>query len=258
MILSRNRVEKFFIEYTDRYDSSDEKISLKIKHTFKVAEICDEIADSLDMNENDKNIAWLLGMLHDVGRFEQVKHYGTFVDAKSIDHAALGADILFKDKLIYEFIPNYDEMLSSDKETLELAIRLHSGFKLPSDLSDRNRRFADLIRDADKLDILRVNVEASSDLIWGSTKEEMKYDEVTPEVYNSFLEEHAVLRSLRKNGVDNLIGYVSLCFELVFPKSRQIAAKQGYIWELISFESEVADTREKFEYIRKRMYEFLA
>ena len=41
------------------------------------------------------DIAWLTGLLHDVGRFEQQRVYGTFTDADSIDHAKYGARILF-------------------------------------------------------------------------------------------------------------------------------------------------------------------
>lgn len=33
-------------------------------------------------------------MLHDIGRFEQIRCFGTFNDGMSVDHAELGADIL--------------------------------------------------------------------------------------------------------------------------------------------------------------------
>ena len=35
-------------------------------------------------------------------------------------------------------------------------------------------------------------------------------EEVTPEVLQSFDEEHAVLRSLKKTAVDNVVGHISL------------------------------------------------
>ena len=257
-MLDRNTVEAFFKEYTDRYDPSDERISLKIEHTFKVAGICNQIAESLGLENEDADMAYLLGMLHDVGRFEQVKRYDTFVDAKSIDHAALGADILFEEGLIESFIPDFDHWEKSRKEILEEAIRYHSGYRVPEGLEEKKQLFADLIRDADKLDILRVNVESSPELIFGSSPEEMKKEEITPEVLQCFEEGHAVLRNLRRTGVDNLVGYISLTFELVFPKSRKIAAHQGYIWKLLSFESENESTKESFIRIRSRIKKLLA
>ena len=47
------------------------------------------------MSKEDIDLAWLTGLLHDIGRFEQVRRYGTFNDAKSIDHGKLGVEILF-------------------------------------------------------------------------------------------------------------------------------------------------------------------
>ena len=37
------------------------------------------------MPDRDVDLAWLIGLLHDVGRFEQLKRYGTFIDSQSID-----------------------------------------------------------------------------------------------------------------------------------------------------------------------------
>ena len=95
MKIERERVRETFREYTDAYDATDEKIKLKIDHTYRVAELCERIAKAEQMEKTEVDLAWLLGMLHDVGRFEQLRRYGTFSDADSIDHAALGADILF-------------------------------------------------------------------------------------------------------------------------------------------------------------------
>ncbi|MBQ5475650.1 MAG: HD domain-containing protein, partial [Lachnospiraceae bacterium] len=94
MRIDREHIKKRFQEYVERYDISDTKIKLKYDHTYRVAELSDRIAKSLNLTDEDRNIAWTLGMFHDIGRFEQVRRYGTFEDAKSINHAALSADIL--------------------------------------------------------------------------------------------------------------------------------------------------------------------
>ena len=52
-------------------------------------------------------------MLHDIGRFEQIKRYGTFNDSKSVDHGEFGADLLFKEqRLIEDYIDvrDYDKI----------------------------------------------------------------------------------------------------------------------------------------------------
>ncbi|MDE7062189.1 MAG: HD domain-containing protein, partial [Lachnospiraceae bacterium] len=96
MMIDRQKVSKAFGDYVGNYDSTDEKVRLKIEHTYRVSELCENIAHSLGLDEEDISLAWFLGILHDVGRFEQLKNYGTFIDAQSIDHAMYGAEILFE------------------------------------------------------------------------------------------------------------------------------------------------------------------
>lgn len=84
--IDRNKIKEAFAEYTDKYNRQDAKVSLKISHTYRVATLCEEIAKSQKRNERETDFAWLSGMLHDVGRFEQLRNYGTFIDAKSVDH----------------------------------------------------------------------------------------------------------------------------------------------------------------------------
>ena len=79
MIIDRERVKNTFAEYTSGYNATDPKIKLKIDHTYRVAELCELIARNLKIDEYETDVAWLTGMLHDVGRFEQIKRYNTSV-----------------------------------------------------------------------------------------------------------------------------------------------------------------------------------
>ena len=66
MMIERERVKEVFKKYTDAYDISDEKIKLKIYHTYRVADLCEQIAKSENLSESEVALAWLLGMLHDL------------------------------------------------------------------------------------------------------------------------------------------------------------------------------------------------
>ncbi|MBQ5734930.1 MAG: HD domain-containing protein, partial [Lachnospiraceae bacterium] len=68
-MINRQVVKQVFSEYVENYNSKDEKIKLKIDHTYRVSELCEQIAISNSLNEEDVDIAWLTGMLHDIGRF---------------------------------------------------------------------------------------------------------------------------------------------------------------------------------------------
>ena len=117
--------------------------------------------------------------------------------------------------------------------------------------------FCDILRDADKIDIFRVNLETPMEDIYNTTTEELKNAFVTPEVLQAFHERHAVLRALKKTPVDHIVGHISLYYELVYEKSRQLAFEQGYLWKLCEFTSENVQTQKVFGEIRRQLQEDL-
>lgn len=254
MNIDRKRVEDTFKRYTDNYDTSDEKIKLKVDHTYRVAAISERVAISLGLDKADTDLAWLIGMLHDIGRFEQLKNYGTFSDADSIDHAHYGVHLLFDEGLIWEFIDKTDV---SELGILKTAIFNHSAYRIEEGLSERVVMFCNIIRDADKIDILKVNYDVKLEVIYDVTTEALKNSEVTDEVMTAFMEHHAVLRSLKKTPIDNLVGHAALVFELVYNESFKIVKEQGYLKKMLSFKSDNKETVKQFELLNRDMDDFL-
>ena len=95
--------KRVFDEYVNDFDKNNQKIVLKIEHTYRVMEAAKNVAISLNLTQDDIEIATLIGLLHDIGRFEQLKRYNCFIDSKTVDHALLGVQILFDDGLIDKF-----------------------------------------------------------------------------------------------------------------------------------------------------------
>ncbi len=169
-IIDRKKIMDEFAGYTRDYDISDEKIKLKVEHTYRVAGLCDRIARSLGMAEDDIDLAWAIGMLHDIGRFDQVRQYGTFSDADSVDHAHYAAELLFDKGMIVDYfgsanpgIYNYIENentcsagLSESLGIIKKAVYNHSAYRIEEGLCEREVLFCNIIRDADKLDIFKV------------------------------------------------------------------------------------------------------
>ena len=247
--VNRMQVEKEFFSYVASYDRSDPKIELKIEHSLRVAALSEAIAASLDMEGEGKNRAWLLGMLHDIGRFEQLRRYGTFRDALSLDHAALGADLLFKEGLLGRFIATEGE--KTEALLWEKAIRLHNAYRLPQDLTEEEYRFVTILRDADKVDILRVNVETPRQAIYDVPDEVFLESAVTPSVYETILQCRDIDRSIMKTPMDLIVGHVSFLFGLVYKESVRQIKEQGYLAALLQLESHNPETREQFAAIRK-------
>lgn len=276
-VINRKNVINAFAEYVRNYDPSDEKIKLKIDHTYRVAGLCQRIAESLGLSEPDVDIAWLLGMLHDIGRFEQIRRFGTFNDAQSVDHAEFGADLLFKEGLIRKFAEGYyeecelarsgneeaeqiiknNEHHNKDTGLLELAIRQHNKYRVKEDLTERQRMFCDILRDADKVDIFKVNADIPMEIIYDVTTEELKNGVITKEVLESFYKKETVLKSVRRSAVDHIVGHISLLFELVYKESYRQAKEQGYVYKLLDFKSDVPEVNAEFDDMRKYVDEFL-
>ena len=248
-MIEKAPVTRAFNGYVAAYNASDPKIALKIAHTYRVAGLCERIAASIGA---DAGLAWLCGMLHDIGRFEQVRRYGTFVDAQSVDHAAFGADLLFVDGLIGSFVP--EDFAAARRSILETAIRHHSAYRLPEGLSDEAAMYCHILRDADKIDILRVNCETPLEDIYNVTTEALRTSAVSDAVKACFRRRTTVERSLKRTPADYVVAHVCLVFELVYPLSAAIARAQGYADRLMDFPSENPDTRAWFEEMRQTLW----
>lgn len=252
MKIDRKRAQEAFQSYVNAYDIRDEKVRLKIEHTYRVSDLCETIAKSLKLPEEDVDLVWLVGILHDVGRFEQLKNYGTFIDEQSIDHGEYGAEILFTQGKIRDYTED-----ASEDEVIRTAVRYHNAYRIPQLSDARTEELCHIVRDADKIDILKVNVDFPLEEIYNVTSGELRSGRITGEVLECFKEEKAVLKKLKKSAVDNVAGHISLVYELVYPVSLELVRKQGYLEKLMDFPSEDPVTVEQFGEIRKKMTEYL-
>lgn len=303
MKIDRQHVQDVFGKYTDAYDSKDPKIALKIEHTYHVAEVADQVAHSLGLSQEDCDLAWILGMLHDVGRFEQVRRYGTFVDSQSIAHALMSCQVLFPEdygveESVFRAMPNghfgslsdyliagdgtgddetevgmegcaddnkvddeSDEKLNGKRKVesdewrhiIKLAISVHSALRIPDDISEREAMFCNILRDADKVDIFRVNVETPLTDIINTTEEEIRTSCVTADVMPAILEHHVVPRDRKFTAADHIVSHCCLAFELVYKKSREIAVEQGYLKTLTEYVSENPETNQVMDKLREQL-----
>ncbi|MCF0132110.1 MAG: HD domain-containing protein [Pseudobutyrivibrio sp.] len=254
-----------FAEYTRHYDMSQPKIALKAAHTYRVADFCQQIARSIGLSEEEVLVAWMTGMLHDISRFEQVRRFDTFYDSLSVNHAMLSCEILwgtssmphdlicteegFPEKgIIREFIEEtkYDNIIRA-------AIWEHNTYRISEGLDEKTVMFCNILRDADKVDIFRVNTETPLNEIHNVPIEEFYNSEVTDEVMDSFMEHHCVLSSLKKTAIDNVVGYASLYWELVYEKSKELAMEQGYLNKLCNIKTNNEKARACFETVRKEL-----
>ena len=239
MKIDRQRVKEQFASYTRNYDPEDTKIALKIAHTYRVADNCEQIAGSIGLTDEEVEFAWLSGMLHDIGRFEQVKRYNTFIDSESVDHAEFGADLLFGEEgLISDYIDDRDW-----DAMLEIVIRQHNKYRMDETISGKTLVFCNILRDADKVDIFRVNVETPMEEIYNVTEDVLLTSGVSEKVMEQVRERHAINRDIMDSPAEHLIGHIALTFELVYEKSRELAKEQGYVLKMFEFPTRNESTK---------------
>ena len=138
-----------FNKYVDNFDRTSEKINLKYQHSLAVMGLMKELAFRLELSKEDIELSGLIGLLHDIGRFVQLRETNSFKDS-ILDHAIIGADYLFKEGHIRDYIEDtkYDSII-------EKAIRNHNKLKIDDGLNERELLFSKMIRDMDKVDIYK-------------------------------------------------------------------------------------------------------
>ena len=145
--------ENIFFNYTDNFltDGSefDKNILLKKEHSLLVRKECRQLAKAENFSTRMAAIIEIAGLFHDIGRFEQIREFNTFVDCKSVDHGDLGREVLLKTEILAA-LPERDQniILASTKN--------HNKRILIDDFDEETLLVVKAVRDADKLDIMRV------------------------------------------------------------------------------------------------------
>ena len=224
-----------FLEYTSSFftllnDSYDiYNINLKINHTFRVMDLCGEIAESLNLTKEDITLAKLCGLLHDIGRFEQWNRYKTFVDSKSVDHGDFGAKLLKEKNFIRRF--NNDEKID---DLIIKVVKNHNKYAIDSELNDQELLHAKLIRDADKLDNFRVQDTEEMRTLLDKSESEIGKQSISPSVIDDFMSGKLVNRKNTNNEIDRWISYIACIFDINYNASLNFLLNKKYIEKLFN------------------------
>jgi len=242
MSIDIKNAKKEFKNYVKNYNPKDPKIALKISHIERVSQKAKALAESLNLSKEDIELAELIGLLHDIGRFEQVRIYNTFMDKDSVNHAEYGVKILFQDNLIRKFIKEdtYDEIIKK-------AILNHNkGYvNIDKDLSERELLHAKIIRDADKLDIYYVLNNESMQVLYGDNIQNQK---INKEVYREFFEDKYINYKNIHSGLDLAIAHFAYAYDFNYKYTIQKIKDDQFLTKLRSrFKIENQETKNDFD-----------
>ena len=217
-----NSIEEF-IKYTQKYDLQNQHIKGKQEHSLRVMEISKQIAEKLGLAQEEIEVATLIGLLHDIARFEQYTQYGTFKDLQSIDHGNFGAEILEKDIRNYIEIDKYDEIIIK-------AVKNHNKFKIEDGLTSKHELFAKIIRDADKIDIFYDSVE----MFWKGREQEVENSIISEDVIQQIKRFTQTKTKVGESPIDNIMRVMAFIFDINFKLSFQIIKEQNYINKILN------------------------
>ena len=148
--------------YVDTYREADGKLpammQLKRTHTAFVVKNAEAIADGEGFSDEEREVALAAALLHDTGRYEQLKRYNTFRDSDSVDHAVFSHDIV-KEKGWLDLVLGESKSeveVEQWKDAILKAVLYHNRRDLPEDMDALTEVASHTVRDADKLDIFRV------------------------------------------------------------------------------------------------------
>lgn len=243
--------KKVYAEYIQNYDPTNGKIQLKIVHIYHVAEISREIAIELKLNEEQIHLAELIGLLHDIGRFEQIRRYNTFLDNKSENHAVLGVKVLFDEGLIEKFVEDrkYDNIIKT-------AILNHNKNRIEEGLDNETLLFCKIIRDADKMDIFRVALTDAIEDVYESANISNEF--VSEKIFNQFVYDREINYSDRQTHADELVCQLAYIYDFNFDFCLKKVIENKYLEQMverIDFKEE--ETRSKFSKMLEIANEFM-
>ncbi len=251
-----NRARKAFKLFLDNYKNQNQPgFELKIVHTYHVMDNAKKIATELNLSEEDIFLAEVIGLLHDIGRFEEITFLKQF-DSVKFDHASYGVKMLFDDHLIRNFIEgdSYDEIIKT-------AISNHSRLSIEEGLDDRTLLHSKIIRDADKLDNYRVKKEEQIKAIFPRRirdKGDMEISLISDKVYESIKNRKCVDIHDRITVLDYWVCVLAFVFDLNFRESYQIVKDNNYINILIDrFDYKNLKTKKQMENIRNIINDYI-
>lgn len=205
-------------------------IELKEVHSLNVAKNCLKIAESENLNPENTLIAYLCGLFHDVGRFEQFTKFNTFKDNENLYHGDLGVKVIKKEKFLENFSKQIQNIICA-------AVYNHGLREIQTEVKDEELYFSKLVRDADKIDIYRIVAKYYNTT--GPRNIALEYGlQDIPKISKRPMQDYLQSKLISKQDLKTLNDFklmqISWIFDLNFDYSKQNIKEKGYINTILS------------------------
>lgn len=235
MVKNEREIRQWYERFVSSFHKNDvefmENVNLKYDHTERVVIETRGIGVSLELDQHDMTIAMIAAMLHDVGRYSQLKEYGTFNDRDSVNHALLSVEVLREHGVL-------DKLNEEDRELILTTIEYHNALKVPGHLAEKEELFVRILRDADKLDILRILAQhyTHSERERNNTIDLNLPDgeSVNVEIIRALENQEIVKTQEIKNRAELKLLQIGWVYDINFPWTFQLIENRQFIPQIIS------------------------
>jgi hypothetical protein len=201
-------------------------------HAEQVAENCAIIGNALELSAEELFMARLIATLHDIGRFNQIASNIIEGEGTTKDHAESGIEIISN-------FESFNELNEAEQRILTTTIWHHNKPEIPKNEDRYVLFYLKLLRDADKIDSMRLTAEylidhkARSKVFLG--RKFAKNPKVSKSVYDTIIKGSIPL----KNSINSLHEYIlyqlAWVFDMNFRKSYHILNNKQYIKNLFKY-----------------------
>lgn len=220
---------KAFDAYVHTFAFEDPLIRLKYDHTFGVVKMSTYLCQAMNLDDATTRLAQWIALLHDIGRFEQVRVQHNFYDHEQMDHAEYGVKLLFEEGMIRRFVkdPQYDACI-------RFAIGNHSRYRIADCQDEAMLLQAKLIRDSDKLDNFLVKLQTPWEVLWIG-KEPIDASTISEDVFQQFMRHECIALRTRKTTLDMLVSNLAFIFDIYFYPSLLWLQQEQVFEKLLAF-----------------------
>ena len=232
-------IKERFLDYTNsiifNQEQADILHALKVTHTNRVDNISEILAKSVFQNDNKSSeyvaLAKVIGVLHDIGRWDQMKTHKGFSDnLHKTDHGEIGAKILIQNNILKGVESEYQRIIL-------LSVREHNKKNIEN-YDEFTQIFLNIIRDADRIDNLYIEVENyNNNNNDNSLKNILPYSDehkLSLPIFNNAMSGTLADVKDLKTKIDFKFFKMIWCFDMKFVKSMEIIRKNKYIEAIYS------------------------
>ena len=219
-----------FQNLTQKYDLTESNMFKKYLHAFLVADNCFSLASSLYFNEEERDFAYLCGLVHDIGRMEQWDRYASFSDSKTKHHSILGSTLLET---------GWAEKFGLNKSQQKLLCQIVLYHASPYKGNDKNiKKYLQVLRNSDNYANLQ-NTSNGMEKLWSDK------NGVSEEVLYKFQNRINLHGTPIVTKLDRILQFLSRAYCIEFPLFQKDLLARKYLNSIYDVYSKQLTTEDK-------------